>query len=143
MGEDLKDQGCDLVKTHYGKVMPQTRWLEEVEGTCLVTVKDKTCLLLPVCTQTTGLLFLHLTQARLPTFLESTFTHPSLCMKSCLCCPAELAAQGQMCLGTAGFGGQSFMIHVSMSPWDLWCSSQMALASFLSLCINCFLHLAA
>jgi len=66
VGEDLKGQGCDLVRTHYGKIMPQTWWLEEVEGTCLVTVKDKTFLLLPVCTQTTGLLCLHLTQ---PNFL--------------------------------------------------------------------------
>lgn len=44
--------------------MPQM--LEELEGTSFVTVKNKTCLLLSVHTQT-GLLFFHLTQARLPT----------------------------------------------------------------------------
>ena len=61
VGQNLKGQGCDLVRTHYGKIMSQTQCLEEVEGTCLVTIKDKTCLLLPVHAQTTGLLFLRLT----------------------------------------------------------------------------------
>lgn len=35
VGEDLKGQDCVLLKTHYGKIMPQTQWLEEWRGLAL------------------------------------------------------------------------------------------------------------
>lgn len=90
--------------------------LEEMEGTSFVTAKVKTCLLLPVHTNRTAV---HLNQVRLPVFLQAL---PSISMHKILPLSpltAELAAQGHVYPLTAGFGGQSFMMHVSTSPWGM------------------------
>lgn len=102
MGEGLKGQGYDFIGTRDGKKMPQTGQLEEVEGTCLVTVKDKTCRL-TVCAQVTGLLLFCLAlispprwrdgktcpdpAACFPTGSGMPLAHPAPCTKACLCLP--------------------------------------------------------